>query len=142
MKGKTGKAFYGFGDASGKSYGFLLEIDGVMYSEFWLIWEASIEEKHSNFIELFNLVNAVEAGYVQGALCKLYIFTDNFVAKSSYYNGGSNQSKELDNLVYRLWQMQMNSDFSLFVCHVAGTRMIEWSNLELMDYHMATRLKA
>ena len=61
---KTGRAFYGFGDALGKGYGFSLEIDGVVHSEFGL-WESSVEEKHSNYKELFNLVNAVEAGYGQ-----------------------------------------------------------------------------
>ena len=125
-RGKVGKAFYGFGDASGDGYGFALEVEGKLLTEFGT-WKAGFENKHSNFKELFNLVNAVETAYAAGSLkgCELFIFTDNFVAESSYYNGGSNQNKELDDLVFRLWDIQMNGDFTLFIYHVAGTRMIQ-----------------
>ena len=122
----VGTAFYGFGDASGKGFGFAVEIDGVTHSEFGQ-WNECFENEHSNFKELRNLVNAVESAYSNGKLegCELYIFTDNFVAECSYYNGGSNVNKALDELVFRLWKLQMDGKFSLFMYHVAGTRMIQ-----------------
>jgi hypothetical protein len=57
--------------------------------------------------------------------CELFLFTDNFVAECGYYNGGSNRSKELDDLVHRLWKLQMGGEFTLHVYHISGTRMIE-----------------
>ena len=85
-----------------------------------------MEDKHSNYKELRNLVNAVKKAHSQGLLkdCELFLFTDNFVAKCGYYNGGSNRNKELDDLVHELWNLQMSGDFTLNVYHVASTRMI------------------
>ena len=74
-----------------------------------------MEDKHSNYKELKNLVMAVERAYLAGQLenCELYMFTDNYVAKCGYYNGGSNVNKELDALVHKLWEMQMEGTFTL-----------------------------
>jgi hypothetical protein len=73
------------------------------------------------------LVNAVEKVCNEGLLndCELFLFTDNIVAECAYYNGGSNKNKDLDELVFRLWRMQMHGDFTLHVYHVAVTWMIE-----------------
>ena len=122
---KVAKVLYGFGDASGKGFGFGIEVDGVLHSSFGQ-WSAAVEGKHSNYKELRNLVNAVKRAYSEGLLkgAELYLFTDNFVAECTYYNGGSNRNKDLDDLIFQLWEMQMHEDFSLFVYHVAGTRMI------------------
>ena len=124
-RSKVGTVFYGFGDASGKGFGFCLEINGVNHSEYGK-WNAVIEAKHSNYKELRNLVTAVEKAHQLGQLdnCELYLFTDNYVAECAYYNGGSNRNKDLDKLVFRLWQLQMQGNFTLFFYHVAGTRMI------------------
>ena len=46
------------------------------------------------------------------------------VAESAYYDGGSNQSKDLDYLIFELWEIQMQGNFTLSVYRVAGTRMI------------------
>ena len=120
-----GVAIYGFGDASGKGFGSCIEIEGISYSQYGQ-WSACIEEKHSNYKELKNLVMAVEKAYQDGKLdnCELYLFTDNYVAECAYYNGGSNLNRELDELVFRLWEMQMEGTFTLYFYHVAGTRMI------------------
>ena len=125
-KKSVGNAYYGFGDASGMGFGFALEINGVTYAEFGQ-WSSGVEDMHSNYKELRNLVQAVSLAHEKGALddCKLYIFTDNLVAKMAYYNGGSNVNKELDELVFKLWILQMQGNFALFIYHVAGTRMIE-----------------
>lgn len=123
---KMGSARYGFGDASGKGFGNAIEVSGEIHAEFGQ-WSRELESKHSNYKELKNLVIAVENAYAKGLLvdCELFLFTDNFVAECGYYNGGSNRSKDLDELVHRLWRLQMNGDFTLHVYHVAGTRMIE-----------------
>lgn len=123
---KVRKAFYGFGDALGKGFGFVIEIEDVVYTELGQ-WNSTIEDNHSNYKEFLNLVYVMEAVYAQGALkgCELYVFTDNFVAEAATYNGGFNQNKELGWLVFRLWKLEMKCDFSLFIYHVAGTCMIQ-----------------
>ena len=123
---RTGSALYGFGDASGKGFGHAIEVQGEVHAEFGQ-WAGELEDKHSNYKELRNLVNAVEKAYAKGLLqdCELFLFTDNFVAECGYYNGGSNRSRDLDELVHRLWKLQMSGDFTLHVYHIAGTRMIE-----------------
>jgi len=47
------------------------------------------------------------------------------VAEGAYYNGGSNRNKKLNELVFRLWNLQMEGDFVINMYHIAGTRMIE-----------------
>ena len=123
---KMALASYGFGDASGTGFGHSIQVGDHIYSEFGE-WSAEVEDKHSNYKELRNLVNAVKKAYHKGLLkdCELFLFTDNFVAECGYYNGGSNRNKELDDLVHELWRLQMGGDFTLNVYHVAGTRMIE-----------------
>ena len=123
---KCGVVLYGFGDASGRGFGHAISIDGHLHTEFGQ-WSPAIEEKHSNYKELRNLVNAVDKAHSLGALhnAELFLFTDNFVAECAYFNGGSNKSKELDALVFQLWKLQMSESFILHVIHVAGTRMIE-----------------
>ena len=125
-RSSSASACYGFGDASGKGFGNAIEARGKVHSEFGQ-WGVDVEDKHSNYKELRNLVNAVEKAYNQGLLkdCELFLFTDNFVAECGYYNGGLNRNKDLDDLVHRLWKIQMKGDFTLHVYHVAGTRMIE-----------------
>ena len=125
-RSKLGKAYYGMGDASGKGFGYAVDIDGKLYDEFGE-WKAAICEQSSNYRELRNLKNAVERLAKENLLedAELFLFTDNFVAERAYYNGGSSQSKYLDALVFELWDLQMHHDFDLYVYHIAGTRMIE-----------------
>jgi hypothetical protein len=123
---RSGMVSYGFGDASGQGFGNAIEIDGKSYTEYGT-WSRKLESKHSNYKELRNLVNAISKGYKAGLLrnTEIFLFTDNFVAECAYYNGGSNVNKDLNELVFELWDMQMKGDFQLHVFHVAGTRMIE-----------------
>jgi hypothetical protein len=122
---KAGTVCYGFGDASGKGFGSSVEVNGIHYSEYGT-WSPEIEGKHSNYKELRNLVNAVVNCYEAGLLkdAELFLFTDNFVAECAFYNGGSNKNKDLNELVFKLWQLQMHVDFTMHVFHVSGTRMI------------------
>ena len=123
---KVARAYYGFGDASGKGFGNGIQIEKKIYCEFGQ-WASVYEGKHSNWKELKTLVNTVENALKHKLLqdCELYLFTDNMVAEMAYYNGGSNMNKELDELIFRLWEMQMHNDFTLYMYHIAGTRMIE-----------------
>ena len=95
-KKKIFSVCYGFGDALGLGFGNCIEVNGTKYAIFGT-WNTEIESKHSNYKELRNLVNAIEEGVNDGVLqdCELFMFTDNFTAESSYYNGGSNKDKEL-----------------------------------------------
>ena len=97
----------------------------MQHSEF-RTWHSALETTHSNFKELKNLVNAVENALKKDLLlnCELFKFTDNFVAECVYYNGGSNINKDLNVLVFRLYQLRMEFDFTLYLYHVAGARMI------------------
>jgi hypothetical protein len=124
-RNKIGTVVYGVLDASGKGFGYALEIMGVTYTEYG-VWSAEVEKQHSNYKELRNLVNAVENACLNGKLggTEMYLFTDNFTAECAYYRGGSNSSKILNGLIFKLWNLQMMYDFALFVYHIAGTRMI------------------
>lgn len=125
-RSKVGKAYYGFGDASGSGFGYAVQIEKIIYDEYGE-WNSCICEKSSNYRELRNLVNAVKRMCSEGLMTdvELYLFTDNYVAERAYYNGGSSNSRDLDDLVFQLWDIQMHYDFDLFLYHVAGTRMIE-----------------
>ena len=123
---RAGTVCYGFGDSSGAGFGNCISIDNVNHAKYGT-WSHKFENAHSNFKELKNLVNAVCEAARDGLLmdAELFMFTDNMVAEKAYYNGGSNRNKELDSLVFQLWQIQLECDFVLHVFHVAGTRMIE-----------------
>ncbi len=88
-KRRIGSVANGFGDASGKGFGHAIEIEGIRYAEFGQ-WSATLEEKHSNYKELNNLVNAVDLASKNSNLAdvELFLFTDNFVSECAYYNGG------------------------------------------------------
>ena len=78
-----------------------------------------------NYCELNNLVDTVEeeskAGYLQGL--ELWLFTDNSTAKSCFHKGGLS-SRHLHDLVLRLRKLELDMRFTLYVVHVAGTRLI------------------
>lgn len=123
---KVVSAHYGLGDASGKGFGNGLVVDGVCHMEYGN-WDGHHKDDHSNVKELTNLVIAVENAYAKGLLvnAELFLCTDNFVAESTYYKGGSNKNSKLNGLIFRLWNLQMKGNFRLHVIHIAGTRMIE-----------------
>ena len=73
-------------------------------------------------------MNGVTRAYKAGHLrsTKLFVFTDNRVAEGEYCNGGSNRNKKLNELVFRLWNLQMEGDFVICMYHIPGTWMIEF----------------
>ena len=122
---KVVTAHYGLGDASGQGYGNCMVIGNQCHMEYGY-WNDEIRAKHSNVKELTNLVGTVEKAYAKGLLvnAELFLCTDNFVSEAAYYNGGSNRNPELNDLIFRLWNLQMKGNFVVYLIHIAGTRMI------------------
>jgi hypothetical protein len=118
-------AFYGFGDASSGGFGSTIALGNGTQGRYGL-WASDVDDESSNYRELRNLVEAVEAEAAEGLLndAELWLFTDNSTAESCWVNGSSS-SRLLHELTVRLKIVEMTIGFSLHVVHVAGTRMIE-----------------
>mmetsp|Transcript_11711 Transcript_11711/g.19385 ORF Transcript_11711/g.19385 Transcript_11711/m.19385 type:complete len:1450 (-) Transcript_11711:1434-5783(-) len=118
-------AVYGFGDASGKGFGFTSD-DGSGNVRYRIgTWGRDAEDESSNYRELRNLVEAAEEEAKSGKLTstEFFIFTDNSTAESSFYRGGSS-SKLLHELVLRLRLLEIKYSVIIHLVHVSGTRMI------------------
>jgi hypothetical protein len=116
---------YGFGDASGTGFGSsFTHSKGVSYRIG--VWGGDAEGNSSNYRELRNLVEAIEAEASDGNLAnsEVFLFTDNTTAEAVYYRGTSKNKKKLFDLVLRLRRLEMEVGMTLSVIHVAGTRMI------------------
>ena len=121
---KTGRFYYGFGDASGRGFGATFQVGDSIHYEYGQ-WTTESSEESSNWRELANLVEALEHYVSELGLtdCEIFIFTDNTTAESAFWKGHSS-SKRLSALVLRLKQLEMGSDIILHLVHVSGTRMI------------------
>jgi hypothetical protein len=129
------QVFYGFGDASGvghasnfqgfKRNGREVKADGRIHFRYGH-WCDAVSEASSNYRELLNLVESLEAqvedGRIRGA--EVFLFTDNSTAEAVFFKGNST-SKPLFDLMLRLRKVEMEGQLLLHVVHVAGTRMIE-----------------
>eukprot|EP00804_Cyclotella_cryptica_P012519 CCRYP_017724-RA/>CCRYP_017724-RA protein AED:0.34 eAED:0.23 QI:0/0/0/1/1/1/3/0/930 len=129
--------FYGFGDASGKGKGSTKQSFKTIHHasgelgpagevKFRVgVWNASVESESSNYRELRNLVEDLEAEAASGGLTdtEMFLFTDNSTAESAYYKG-SPSSKKLHALILRLHKLSLDYSLILHVVHVSGTRMI------------------
>jgi hypothetical protein len=89
------------------------------------LWARDEDKESSNFRELLNLVQTVEAEAEAGNMrnTELWLFTDNSTAESCFVKGSS-KSKLLHELVVRLQKVEMQCGGNLHLVHVAGTRMI------------------
>mmetsp|Transcript_22933 Transcript_22933/g.34778 ORF Transcript_22933/g.34778 Transcript_22933/m.34778 type:complete len:214 (-) Transcript_22933:280-921(-) len=97
--------YYGFGDASGTSFGSSFEKDQCIEFEFGQ-WCTESSEQSSNWRELKNVVEAVR-GFVEkhdlyGA--EIFIFTDNTTAEGAFWKGIT-PSRRLFNLVLELREL-------------------------------------
>lgn len=134
-------ALYGFVDAAGSGFGSSLDklreaaeksgskverLKGVGLKVRYGLWGKDMDGSSSNFRELRNLVETVEAGVLDRSLrdVELFIFTDNSVSEHAFANGNSS-SPLLFQLVLRLRKAEMHGGLKLHVIHVAGTRMME-----------------
>jgi hypothetical protein len=122
---KSGKVFYGFGDASGSGFGATIQIGDEIHYEYGQWCLEVTKERTSNWRELNNLVEALEGLVCEHDLrgCELFIFTDNSVAESAYWKGTS-KSKALFELVLRLKMLELKYGMHIHVVHVSGKRMI------------------
>lgn len=116
---------YGFGDASGLGFGSSIQTNLGLRIRHG-IWGSDAKNKSSNYKELRNIVETIEAdvrsGFLSGS--ELFIFTDNIVDESCFYRETSS-SRHLFNLIFRLRKAEMDGGLKLHVLHVAGTRMIQ-----------------
>ena len=129
--------YYGFGDASGSGRGSTFQGfrpndtgDESKPSSTDLkyrvgVWGSDVDSESSNFRELCNLVEDLEAEAREGNLnkCEMFLFTDNSTAESAFYKGSSS-SKKLHALVLRLHKLTIDHSMLLHLVHVSGTRMI------------------
>ena len=116
---------YVFGDASGEGFGSShLRSDGSIGFRFG-IWGSEGAGTTSNYRELRNLVETLEAMGRRDELKgkEVFIFTDNSVSESIAAKGSSS-SPLLFELVVRLYKLEMQFLCRIQVVHVAGTRMI------------------
>jgi hypothetical protein len=117
---------YGFVDASGSGFGssFQLPEGSILFRHG--LWGRDADHTSSNYKELRNLVEALEAGVQSGDLdrTEIFLFTDNSTAEGAYYKGNSS-SKLLFELVLCLRLLDMHGGIILHVIHVAGTRMMK-----------------
>ena len=132
------QVFYGFGDAAGKGFGATVanaqdcrgklseEICGEDGLRFRVgIWTAEEEKESSNWKEFRNLVDTTEEEAKAGQLqdCEFFLFTDNSTSESCFYRGNSS-SPLLHKEVVRLRRLEMDYGLTIWLIHVAGTRMI------------------
>ena len=118
-------AYYGFGDASSGGFGATIERPDGIQGRCGL-WGSDEENASSNYRELLNLVETVEEEAKGGHLrnTELWLFTDNSTAESCFARGSSS-SKKLHELILRLRKVEMEAGLTLYLVHVAGTRMID-----------------
>jgi hypothetical protein len=82
------KVLSGFGDSSGKDFGWSIDFgDEIRYEHG--VWSETLSEEHSNYKEMRNLVNALMRAGLEGRLtgCELFLYTDKQVAEGAYYQG-------------------------------------------------------
>jgi hypothetical protein len=123
--GKAARAVCGFGDASKDGFGASIDIDGKGVVWRSGVWNVSIREESSNFREFRNLVESIERFVASDDLRghELFMFTDNSTAESPFFKGTSSSEKLFD-LVLRLRKIEMEGNLTIYLIHVAGTRMI------------------
>mmetsp|Transcript_13380 Transcript_13380/g.19133 ORF Transcript_13380/g.19133 Transcript_13380/m.19133 type:complete len:439 (-) Transcript_13380:1232-2548(-) len=121
---------YLVGDASGTGFGSSPWVEDVGLLEIlqgrWV--ETVVDNRSSNFRELHNFVVSMKFYLREGKIkqgSELFIFTDNSVAESSFYNGCSKSSKLLHNLVKRLRLLELHQGLLPQVIWIAGNRMIQ-----------------
>ena len=122
---KVLQVHYGFADASKSGFEASFQNpNGIWYR--MGVWGKDSENESSNYRELCNLVESLEARATHGELkgVEVYLFTDNKTAERAYYRGTSS-NKLLFELVCRLHRLGMHEGCILHVIHVAGTRMIK-----------------
>jgi len=115
---------YGFGDALGAGFGSTFAVG----KDLWFrhgVWGRDTEGHSSNYRELRNLVEALEASVESKEFrdSEVFMFTDNSTAEGAFWKGNT-PSPHLFELVVRLHKLEMTGDIRIHVIHVSGSRMI------------------
>jgi hypothetical protein len=116
-------ALYGFADASGSGFGSSIQLSASQTHIRYGMWGRDAEDKSSNYRELRNLVESIEANLPALEGAELFLYTDNSTAESAYYRGNSS-NKFLFELIVKLRLLDMTSSLHLHLLHIAGTRMV------------------
>lgn len=134
---KVTQVFYGFGDTSGQGRGSTIRgFRTIQHPSGKLgpltdlkyrvgVWGSDEENESSNYRELTNLVEDMEAEAREGDLrdTEVFMCTDNSTAESTFYKGSSSSLK-LHALIVRLHKLSIEYSITIHLIHVAGTRMI------------------
>jgi hypothetical protein len=121
---KVAMATCSFVDASGRGFGSTFQVGSRVFFQCGQWPERISETVSSNWRELANLVESLEAEVRERGLsdCEIFLFADNTAAEAAHWKGAS-KSEWLFDLVLRLRLMEMRNDLIIHVIHVAGTRM-------------------
>jgi hypothetical protein len=121
---KMATAVYSFVDASGRGFGSTFQVGSEVFFQYGQWPDRISEAESSNWRELANLVESLEAEVRDRGLtdCEIFLFTDNTTAEAAYWKGTS-KSERLFELVLRLRLLEIRNDLIIHVIHVAGTRM-------------------
>ena len=122
---KVASAEYGFGDAAKSGFGATFEdADGNIWFRLG-VWGHDTNDLSSNWRELANLVEALEARAEDDNFrgIEVFLFTDNSTAEAAFYKGSSS-SKRLFELILRLKKLELFIGCLFHVIHVSGKRMI------------------
>ena len=145
---KVSEVIYGFGDASGGGFGATWVDREKSTSEIQFrlgVWKEEVKNKLSNFKELTNLVESLEAkakeGVVKGK--EIFLCTDNATCESAFYKENSDPPL-LFELVLRLKVLCIREGMRLHLVHVASMRMIdqgmdEISRVEIVEGVMSSK---
>ena len=122
---KVGTVQYGFGDAAKSGFGATFEDDD---GNIWFrlgVWGDDANDLSSNWRELANLVEALEARAEDENFrgIEIFLFTDNSMGEAAFYKGTSS-SKRLFELVLRLKKLELSIGCVFHLIHVSGNRMI------------------
>jgi len=122
------ECYYGFGDASGTGFGSTYaQSKGTGQRVHFRFgqWCTEVSEESSNYRELRNLVDSLDAlvqdRNLRGA--EIFLFTDNSTAEGAFWKGNSS-SRKLFELVLRLKKLEWDFGLMVHVIHVSGKRMI------------------
>ena len=122
---KVASVQYGFGDAAKSGFGATFEDQN---GNIWFrlgVWGDDTSDRSSNWRELANLVEALEAKAQDENFrgIEIFLFTDNSTAEAAFYKGASS-SKRLFDLILRLKKLELAVGCLFHVIHVSGNRMI------------------
>ena len=115
---------YSFGDASGAGFGSTWSVGEATKYRVG-VWGNDTKDKSSNFRELKNLVETIQAMIRDTNLngVTIHLFTDNSTAEYVFYKEGSSKSKLLHEMVTSLREIELNHGCKISIVHVSGERM-------------------